>query len=872
MRFKTIKKAVERLFTDIKEGYNDYDLTKASQCKDLAKDLSAGFFKNYDRIKDNVKEKNAKRYIYDKTYNDNPGQTLKPRGISIQFTRFEKGYPDKIHGNFRNSVEMYTIFLGYMGWNGFIDDPPMKIDAAIIQFPVIKDNKSNNEKSETDNSDSNFDELTAQRVIDIKRIIIEITTVFGDDPVLSSQAIQKKGEDYIRAVYNTLKKLKREQIIEEADNNPDETISKVFDDILKCKKLSEDHWLRDDIEPFFSYDPVLKYYWYHRAILASALSLSVLKYWDYKKVEYLKMLAENDNEPFVSRRAIIGLVLALLVSFNDSQKFETTTQIMSPLKKEVKYVAGIYETLYFFLNEWGKDIEENEFSDIYNDIRFSENYQYFEPPHSKISYYQLENLAFDDPKEENSFFKLLNDSFSLSHVERTGLVRVIKDATKEENKELFADLTKGKDIFDELEINNSYNVYSLYFKQAAEDFQFQIEGLKSYKIIIKRILTNTNIRYIAMAIFKSFPYHRYIKILPDKLQLINDRLNNVDIHLYYDLGAILIDLNRKEDALKAFEKATKLNPKDSYSWYIKGTLLNNFDKKDDALIAFENATEANPQHTESWYNMGSLLEKMDKKRKAVVAYANAIETNPHFEDSWCRMGVLLWDLDDKKMALRVFENATKTNPRHTDAWYKYGLLLQKQDKDTEAFIAYKSVVELNPQHEDAWFLIGLYLSRHDENIKSLKVFEKVIELSPQQNLRAWYMKGTILEKIDKKDEALTAYEEAIKVDPSNIDSRHRLGWCYFTTGHIPEAKEQFKIILKSEKPKLAHMNIGHCELILENKNEAIDNYRKSLDLWNCSQEFFDGFEKDFKYIKPQGITKEEYVKIKEELQQYCQDK
>ena len=50
----------------------------------------------------------------------------------------------------------------------------------------------------------------------------------------------------------------------------------------------------------------------------------------------------------------------------------------------------------------------------------------------------------------------------------------------------------------------------------------------------------------------------------------------------YDKGVDLDDLNKPEEAIKAYDKAIEINPQDSLSWYGKGEILVKLGKSDEA--------------------------------------------------------------------------------------------------------------------------------------------------------------------------------------------------------------------------------------------------------------------------------------------------
>ncbi|OFY47794.1 MAG: hypothetical protein A2W85_13405 [Bacteroidetes bacterium GWF2_41_31] len=994
-------------------------------------------------------------------------------------------------------VHAIALSLGYMGWEGFHRDK-----SKIPNYrPLIEE--SNEIISQ------NVEMPISQEIHEIHSFTGRLDKIISNDPTVFSSLFAKTTNEIREVIINSLANQHKSEHIKESKGNPNQTLAQQFNAILECKNLSERPLLENEIELFFNTDPTIQYDWHHRAVLASALCLSVLQYWDFKKVEYLMKLAQNDNEPYVSKRAIIGLVLSLLVSFKNPIDFKTTVQQMSPLRKHINYVAGIFETLYFFLKEWGKNIKKKPSDDIFEMIKYTENYQIFEPPHSNVSYYPLNNLAFDSQEQEGSFFELLNGSISLDYYEKMEVLIKLNNLKNEQYSELISILSKEKQNYKEAEKDYIYTSFEYHYKSVLNEFQTLLGKFESKEVVLKNLLRNTNSIYISTSVSEFFPYHRYFKLMPAKKELLYASFKGKDSRICYDIGNLLFELDRKEEALMAYENVTKAEPKYAPAWFNMGILLENFDRKKEAIIAYENATNTDPKYATAWFNMGILLENFDRKKEAIIAYENTIKSdkknyyawirigfvllefnrneealiayenatrivpkneyvwicmgivlnrlnrkehalqayrnatkaNPENAYSWLKMGSVLEELNSNKQAISAYRKATKLDPKHAKTWNNLGLLLKKMGKKEEALVAYRNAVmidpnnlypwnhmgvlieefrmkeqavsddeksiKVDPKYSEAWNNLGILLEELDRKREALIAYENSTKIDPKnvsawirigylsvnfdkkekaliafeyaanveprneyvwiamgsilvetkrkeealivyknatkanpKNAMTWYYMGLLLYKMDKKEDALMSFTKATKADPKNakawnnrgfvlndlnrkdlalkayqkaikanpkyaraaenmgrllcemeksekailvylkaLDSnsdnlqiRHNLGRLLFTLKQTTDAKKQFEIVLESGENKHAYLNLGHCILILENRKEAIKNYKTSLDLWNCSQEFFVDFDDDFQHIEPQGVSKEEYQKIKTELQQYCNDK
>lgn len=193
------------------------------------------------------------------------------------------------------------------------------------------------------------------------------------------------------------------------------------------------------------------------------------------------------------------------------------------------------------------------------------------------------------------------------------------------------------------------------------------------------------------------------------------------------------------------------------------------------------------------------------------------------------------------------------------------------DKKEDALMSFTKATKADPKNAKAWNNKGFVLNDLNRKDLALKAYQKAIKANPKY-ARAIENMGRLLCEMEKSEEAIIAYLKALDSNSDNLQIRHNLGRLLFTLKQTTDAKKQFEIVLESGENKHAYLNLGHCILILENRKEAIKNYKTSLDLWNYSHEFFVDFDDDFQHIEPQGVSKEEYQKIKTELQQYCKDK
>ncbi len=103
---------------------------------------------------------------------------------------------------------------------------------------------------------------------------------------------------------------------------------------------------------------------------------------------------------------------------------------------------------------------------------------------------------------------------------------------------------------------------------------------------------------------------------------------------------------------------------------------------------------------------------------------------------------------------------------------------------------------------------------------------------------------------------LKDYENALKhyfkveyYDPSNIAILRPIAWCAFVSGKIDVSKKYYSQLIEKEANKYDYLNIGNLELCSGSKSKAIDYYQKSIKFKdNSLKKFMKDFNEDRKFL------------------------
>ena len=190
-------------------------------------------------------------------------------------------------------------------------------------------------------------------------------------------------------------------------------------------------------------------------------------------------------------------------------------------------------------------------------------------------------------------------------------------------------------------------------------------------------------------------------------------------------GKVLVELNRYEEALAAYDQALKIEPKYAYAWNNRGQILANLGRHEEALDAYQKTLEIDPEDTTTWYNRGWALCKLGHRAEALFACDKIVEDNPKNSGSWHQRAIILDELEMVEEALNACNRALKLEPESSINWNNRGWALFELGRYEEALNAYEKAIEINPDGNDSDIAFNragtlLALDRWSEGLKQLK--------------------------------------------------------------------------------------------------------------------------------------------------------
>jgi tetratricopeptide (TPR) repeat protein len=172
----------------------------------------------------------------------------------------------------------------------------------------------------------------------------------------------------------------------------------------------------------------------------------------------------------------------------------------------------------------------------------------------------------------------------------------------------------------------------------------------------------------------------------------------------FDLGELLAQQGRLDEAAEHFASALEINPRFAHAWHNMGMILVQRGKLDEAIEEFSKAVEIDPRFADAYNKLGAALASKGRLDEAAANFAKAIEIDPAYASAHANLGSLYEQqgkIDDAvasySTALRFMADSTMSAQTH----FRLGKLLASTGYRREAIEHYREALKLKPDYAPA---------------------------------------------------------------------------------------------------------------------------------------------------------------------------
>jgi tetratricopeptide (TPR) repeat protein len=266
----------------------------------------------------------------------------------------------------------------------------------------------------------------------------------------------------------------------------------------------------------------------------------------------------------------------------------------------------------------------------------------------------------------------------------------------------------------------------------------------------------------------------------EALQLI-DASSRLRLENAKDVGvraAILWRLGRFPEALRQIERAIEIAPPNlivkghnlvTGAWRVKGRILLQMQRWQEALDAFAKATAQDPDNTVALAGQAKALVHLGRCRDALPLLDRALKREPCNVGFLVDKAVALRNLEQTEEALKLTEQALQLDPDSICALDVCGQVLRQRGEFKDAASRFRRITELDPSLLDAWLDLGDALRQAGRAQEALEAIDKAVgrfsKPAAADVARIQTARGQALRDLGRFPEAVEAFQQSCAVTP-----------------------------------------------------------------------------------------------------------
>lgn len=166
-------------------------------------------------------------------------------------------------------------------------------------------------------------------------------------------------------------------------------------------------------------------------------------------------------------------------------------------------------------------------------------------------------------------------------------------------------------------------------------------------------------------------------------------------------GMVLSELGRREEAIKAFERAIFLDRAAVVARYHLAQVCLQMEDFRRALAQLHMVKELHPDYAPVYLLQGDIQQRLGDLRQAIVEYEKAVELGAGDAGVYWQLGQLYTTMGEKDKALKAFMNVTEYDPEHWPAHYQVATIHDEAKRYGSAQQSYAALLQSDEYREAA---------------------------------------------------------------------------------------------------------------------------------------------------------------------------
>jgi tetratricopeptide (TPR) repeat protein len=246
------------------------------------------------------------------------------------------------------------------------------------------------------------------------------------------------------------------------------------------------------------------------------------------------------------------------------------------------------------------------------------------------------------------------------------------------------------------------------------------------------------------------------------------------------MGLLSLQAKQYDHAVEWIGRAIRQNPSPEYLSNL-GTVLKEQGRLDEALKAFDKVIQLKPQDPQPWNHLAGVLAALGRNTDALSSWQHTLKLDPRHWEAAYRCGVLLHEAQRFEEALFHFNICNDVQPDHVPTLQGRARSLRSLKQFEECLADIMRAHALDPTDPVSCNNTGNVLLDLHRPEEALQWFDKALALQPN-SAEILLNKAGALSEVCRFQDALATYDHAVAVDPNNAKCAYYRSHLQLLTG------------------------------------------------------------------------------------------
>jgi tetratricopeptide (TPR) repeat protein len=262
--------------------------------------------------------------------------------------------------------------------------------------------------------------------------------------------------------------------------------------------------------------------------------------------------------------------------------------------------------------------------------------------------------------------------------------------------------------------------------------------------------------------------------------------------VHNNLGLVLVDRGRVDEAIAHFQQALKIKPDLEQAHYNLGFALVGRGQVDEAIAHYQQALKIKPDYALAHNNLGTALAGRGQVDGAIAHFQQALKIKPDLAQAHCNLGFALVGRGQVDEAIAHYQQALKIKPDYALAHHNLGTALAGRGQVDEAIAHFQQALKIKPGDAEVHYELAVVLESRRQFAEAMFHYRKDLEIRPEHaeahNNLAWLLATCPVASLRNGAEAVHHALQTTQLSGSRQpDILDTLAAAYAEAGRFPKA-------------------------------------------------------------------------------------